>query len=61
MFNEKEDQIARHNIMLSSKLGVRNCQYDIAMQGLRALIDSNDPMGIAKQTIEAMDECVPIK
>ena len=61
MKNVREVELSRHNIMLSSKLAVRNCQHDIAIQGLNTIIESNDPMGIAKQTLEAMDECVPIK
>ena len=45
--------------VLRTKLAVRNCQYKIAVQGFTTLIDSTDPMGIARTTLEAMQECLP--
>ena len=47
------------NINLVAKLSVRNCQYEIAMEGLNTIKDSNDPMGIAEKTLGAMLDCLP--
>ena len=45
--------------VLRTKLAVRNCQYEIAVEGFTTLVESTDPMGIAKTTLEAMQECLP--
>ena len=45
--------------VLRTKLAVRNCQYKIAVEGFTTLIDSTDPMGIARKTLDAMQECLP--
>ena len=47
------------NYTLKTKLTVRNCQYHIAKEGLTIIVESNDPMGIAKKTLKAMDKCIP--
>ena len=44
---------------VTAKLAVRELQYTIAIEGLKTIIESNDPMGIAKETISAMEECIP--
>ena len=53
------DDLKRKNDMLETKLTVRGCQYRIAVEGLNHIVKSNDPIGIAGKTLEAMDECVP--
>jgi hypothetical protein len=45
--------------VLRTKLTVRNCQYKIAVEGLGHIVESNDPVGIAGKTLEAMEECLP--
>ena len=47
------------NNVLASKLAVRNSQYEIALEGLKTIRDSNDPMNIAEKTIDAMMDCLP--
>ena len=49
----------RNHDMLSTKLTVRGCQYRIAVEGLNHIVESNDPVGIAAKTLEAMNECMP--
>ena len=44
---------------LKARLTVRNCQYDIAVEGLKAIVDSNDPIGIAEKTLNAIGDCIP--
>ena len=53
------DDLKRQNDMLLLKLTIRNRQYDIAVEGLGHIVESNDPVGIAAKTLEAMDECMP--
>ena len=53
------DDLKRRNDMLEAKLTVRDCQYKIAVEGFNHIVESNDPVGIASKTLEAMDECVP--
>jgi len=55
---EKENQLTRINNTLSSKLAVRNSQYKIAMEGLKAIDDMGD-ISIARKTIDAMLDCLP--
>ena len=45
--------------LLKARLTVRNCQYDIAVEGLKAIVDSNDPIGIAEKTLNAIGDCIP--
>ena len=45
--------------VLRTKLAVRNCQYEIAVDGITTLVESTDPMGIAQTTLDAMQECLP--
>ena len=45
--------------VLRTKLAVRNCQYEIAIEGFTTLVESTDPMGIAQKTLDAMEECLP--
>ena len=56
-----ENDLKRQNRTLLARLTVRTCQYNLALEGLQNIVDSNDPMGIAQKTIEAMEECVPGK
>ena len=42
-----------------ANLAVRNCQYKIAVEGLKTIVESNDPMMIAEKTLTAMDDCIP--
>ena len=58
MFNVLDD-LKRQNDMLLAKLTVRDCQYRIAVEGLNNIVKSNDPVGIASKTLEAMYECMP--
>ena len=44
---------------LYSKLSVREHQYRIALEGLKTIIQSNDPMKIAERTLDAMLDCLP--
>ena len=53
------DDLKRQNNMLLAKLTVRSCQYKIAVEGLNNIVGSNDPVGIASKTLEAMGECLP--
>ena len=53
------DDLKRQNDILLLKLTVRNCQYKIAVEGFNHIVESNDPVGIASKTLEAMDECMP--
>ena len=45
--------------ILKTKLAVRSCQYEIAVEGLKTIVESNDPMGVAEKTLKAMEECLP--
>ena len=58
MSNSLEAQLRRINNTLYAKLAVRNCQYKIALEGLRALKEFGD-ISVAVKTIEAMLDCVP--
>mgnify|MGYP005814015215 CR=1 FL=1 len=58
MDNGLEDQLKRINNTLFAKLAVRNCQYKIAIEGLRAIEEFGD-INVAVKTIEAMMDCVP--
>tara|TARA_Y100000593_G_scaffold34762_2_gene68258 strand:- start:1178 stop:1360 length:183 start_codon:yes stop_codon:yes gene_type:complete len=57
--NTKKDFLLFENNVLASKLAVRDSQYKIALEGLKTIRDSNDPMGVAEKTIEAMLDCLP--
>ncbi len=59
MENTKKDFLLFENNVLASKLAVRDSQYKIALEGLKTIRDSNDPMGVAEKTIEAMLDCLP--
>lgn len=59
MPNELERELLHEVQILKTKLVVRGCQYDIAKEGLQTIVKSNDPMGIAEQTLKAMENCVP--
>ena len=58
MGEEVENQLKRINSVLSSKLSVRNTQYKIAIEGLKAIEEFGD-INVAIKTIEAMLDCVP--
>ena len=45
--------------IIMGKLAVRNCQYEIAVEGFTTLVEATDPMGIAQTTLDAMQECLP--
>ena len=53
-----ENQLKRVNNTLYAKLAVRNCQYKIAVEGLRAIEEFGD-INVAVKTMEAMMDCVP--
>ena len=54
----KQEMTNRINNMLSPKLAVRNCQYKIALEGLKAIVEYGDTT-VAEKTIEAMLDCLP--
>jgi len=56
-FNDIEIQVAK----LYAKATILNAQVKIAKEGLKTIINSNDPMGIAKTTLKAMGRCVPVE
>lgn len=58
MFDVLDDMKTKID-MLKAKLTVRNCQYKIAVEGFNNIVESNDPIGIAAKTLEAMKECMP--
>ena len=58
MFDVLEDLKKRNDILIL-KITIRNRQYDIAVEGLNHIVKSNDPVGIAAKTLEAMGECMP--
>ena len=51
--------VRNNTAVLYAKLSVRNAQYEIAVEGLKTIIESNDPMGVAQKTIDAMMNCLP--
>ena len=53
------DNLETENYILKTKLTVRSCQYHIAKEGLTVIMESNDPMGVAKQTLKEMEDCLP--
>tara|TARA_Y100000593_G_scaffold73937_1_gene135917 strand:+ start:403 stop:582 length:180 start_codon:yes stop_codon:yes gene_type:complete len=57
--DEERVNFTRRINTLRAKLSVRDCQYNIALEGLKTIKDSNDPMGIANKTITAMLDCLP--
>tara|TARA_Y100000310_G_scaffold112256_1_gene110743 strand:+ start:218 stop:403 length:186 start_codon:yes stop_codon:yes gene_type:complete len=58
MGDEVVNHLKRINNTLSSRLAVRESQYRIALEGLKAIDESGD-LGVAIKTIEAMFDCVP--
>ena len=56
---EENKVLLKDNRTLMAKLAVRQCQYKIAVEGLRTIVESNDPMMIAQKTLTAMDDCIP--
>ena len=56
-FSDKKLKLTNNTLI--ARLSVRNCQYEIALEGLNTIKDSNDPMGIAEKTISAMMDCLP--
>ena len=54
----KQEMTNRINNMLSAKLAVRNCQYKIALEGLKSIVEYGDTT-VAEKTIEAMLDCLP--
>ena len=57
--DEEGKLLLKENRTLKAKLGVRDCQYRIAVEGLGTIVESNDPMNIAEKTISAMEDCIP--
>ena len=51
--------LLKENRTLIAKLAVRQCQYRIAVEGLKTIVESNDPMMIAEKTLNAMEDCIP--
>lgn len=58
MSDEIVNQLKRVNNVLSAKLAVRNSQYRIALEGLKAINEFGD-VSVAKKALEAMLDCVP--
>ena len=56
---DREKDLVREIFILKAKLTVRECQYEVALEGLQTIKDSNDPMGIAEKTLSAMSDCLP--
>ena len=59
MIELEEKGLKLVNNTLKAKLSVRNCQYEIALEGLSTIKESNDPMGIAEKTLDAIKDCIP--
>ena len=59
MTEEDSKKLSKENQTLKAKLAVRNCQYIIAIEGLKTIVESNDPMMIAERTLEAIGDCIP--
>jgi hypothetical protein len=57
--DEETLDLIRKISTLKAKLTVRDCQYQVALEGLETIKNSNDPMGIAKKTIDAILDCLP--
>jgi len=57
--DEESRHLLKENQKLIAKLAVRSCQYSIAVEGLKTIVESNDPMSIAEKTLEAMADCIP--
>ena len=57
--DEDSRRLLKDNRTLMAKLAVRNCQYNIAVEGLSTIVGSNDPMCVAEKTLSAMDDCIP--
>ena len=57
--DEDSKRLLKENRTLMAKLAVRQCQYKIAVEGLKTIVESNDPMNIAEKTLTAMDDCIP--
>ena len=57
--NEDNSILLKDNQTLTAKLAVRQCQYKIAVEGLKTIVESNDPMMIAEKTLVAMEDCIP--
>ena len=59
MTNKDMLDVRNQTAILYSKLSVREAQYEIALEGLNTIMESNDPMGIAEKTLGAMSDCLP--
>ena len=57
--NQRILDLTRKIFTLKAKLSVRKSQYEVALEGLETIKNSNDPMGIAAQTIDAIKDCLP--
>ena len=57
--DEEYKKLLKENRTMMAKLAVRQCQYKIAVEGLKTIVESNDPMNIAEKTLTAMDDCIP--
>ena len=57
--DEEAKHLFKQNKTLTAKLAVRNCQYSIAVEGLKAIVEANDPMSIAEKTLDAINDCIP--
>ena len=56
--DEESRQLLKENQTLIAKLAVRSCQYRIALEGLKSIVEFGD-INIANKTLEAMGDCVP--
>ena len=57
--DEEYKRLLKDNRTLMAKLAVRQCQYNIALEGLTTIAESNDVMMIAEKTLAAMKDCIP--
>ena len=57
--DEENKTLLKDNRTLMAKLAVRECQYNIAVEGLNTIVESNDPMMIAEKTLTAIGDCIP--
>ena len=56
---EENKVLLKDNRTLMARLAVRTCQYNIAVEGLNTIVESNDPMNVAEKTLSAMADCIP--
>ena len=53
--DEESRQLLKQNQTLIAKLAVRGCQRNIAVEGLKVIMKTNDPLDVAEKTLK----CIP--